>query len=158
MTCFSKFISGVVLIVIIGLFGINGPASVNAGSVGFGVSIHAGHPGSLVRHRHHRFKPHKHHHVRVIPRIGFRLHALPFGHVRIVIGGSPFYVNGGVFYQPARSGFVVVKAPHGALVTSLPIGYTVLHRGSQTYYVCEGTYFRKAHGKRGYIVVKKPSW
>lgn len=155
MTCFSKFISIVVLIVIIGLFGINGPASVNAGSVGFGIS-HVGHPGSLVRHRHHRFKPHKHHHVRVIPRIGFRLHALPFGHVRIVIGGLPFYVHGGAFYRPARTGFVVVKAPYGAIVTSLPTGYAVLHRGSQTYYVCEETYFMQAPGRRGYIVVKKP--
>ena len=141
----------------IGVAGVGSPASVQADSVRFGLSVDSGYqPTSLVRRGHHRFTRHKNHPLRVIPRIGFRRHVLPIGHVRIVIGGASFYVHGGVFYQQARSGFVVVKAPYGSVITTLPVGYTVVHRGSGTYFVCDGIFFRMAHGKRGYIVVKNP--
>lgn len=87
----------------IGVAGVGSPASVHADSVRFGLSVDSGYqPTSLVRRGHHRFTRHKNHPLRVIPRIGFRRHVLPIGHVRIVIGGASFYVHGGVFL-PAGS-------------------------------------------------------
>ena len=110
------------------------------------------------RHRGHRWHRHhwKHHHHRHVPRFGVHIHRLPRGYFGIRFGGVRFFVHSGVFYRPAGSGFVVVKAPYGAVVASLPHGHHVIHRGGNTYYHYNDTYYARNSSGAGFVVVAEP--
>ena len=111
------------------------------------------------RHRTHRWHRHywrHHHHHRHFPRLGHRIHRLPRGFFGITFGGARFYVHRGIFHRPARTGFVVVKAPYGVVIGVLPQGYRIIHRGPHTYYHYNDTYYAKNRSGSGYVVIPKP--
>ena len=59
--------------------------------------------------------------IRVVPPAGIRLAVLPVGYRRIVIGSAAYFYYNGVFYTPVPGNeYVVVEAPVGAVVESIP--------------------------------------
>lgn len=110
------------------------------------------------RHRAHRGDRHswKHHHHRPVLGLGHRLHRLPHGFFGITFGGTRFYLHGGVFHRRVRGGFIVVKAPYGAVIKTLPHGYHIIHQGSHTYYHYNDTYYAINESGAGYVVVPDP--
>lgn len=93
-----------------------------------------------------------HHH-----RIGHRLKVLPRARVRIFIGGIPYFYYTGVFYRPYESGYIVVSAPIGAFVRTLPVGFIAFSIGLSTYYYVNDTYYVWDENREGYLVVEKPA-
>ena len=88
--------------------------------------------------------------------IGFTLEILPSPYVRIVVGGLPYFYAHGAFYRPYRSGYIVVTAPIGAVVTTLPMGYIAFSVGLDTYYFVNNTYYIWDEPRTGFVVVPKP--
>jgi uncharacterized protein YgiM (DUF1202 family) len=88
-------------------------------------------------------------------RHGHVVSRLPRGYRRTWYKKQPYYYRRGVFYRPARSGFIVVGAPIGAAVVSLPVGYQRLWIDDSAYYVYGGTFYRRI--PRGYVVVSPPA-
>jgi len=94
------------------------------------------------RHHVHRHRPG--HWLRVLPRLYFHLN----------LGAVGFYYADGLFYQPLRDGYVVVNAPLGVIVPSLPDDYTLILLNGQFYYIVGDTYYVRVDG--GYRVVSSP--
>ena len=83
------------------------------------------------------------------------MHSLPDGFVRLFIGGLEYYYWEGMFYRMATSGYVVVQAPVGAVVTAIPPGYQHVIVDGVPYYSINGvTYMQTAYGY--YQVVPTP--
>lgn len=61
----------------------------------------------------------------------------------------------GTYYRQGPNGYVVVSAPTGAVITSLPPGYSSVMRGGITYYVYGGVYYLP--NETGFIVVSDPT-
>lgn len=89
-------------------------------------------------------------------RIGHRLNILPRHHVRIIIGGFPYFYYTGVFYRPYGSSYIVVSAPIGAFVRTLPVGFIAFTIGFSTYYHVNDTYYIWDEDREGYLVVAQP--
>ncbi|GAU09889.1 DUF6515 family protein [Desulfoplanes formicivorans] len=103
--------------------------------------------------------PHKHgfkHHgpAPVYPRPGFRIHVLPRAYLTLQVGALTYFFLDGIFYRPDVNGYVVVPAPVGARVTTLPANATYFTHGDTIYYTYAGVYYQKVDG--GYMVVAKP--
>ena len=88
--------------------------------------------------------------------IGFRLNVLPTPYVRIVVGGVPYFYASGVYYRPYSSGYIVVSAPVGAFVQTLPDGFVAFNIGVTTYYFVNDTYYVWDEIRDGFVVVGKP--
>jgi hypothetical protein len=96
--------------------------------------------------------------VIVSPRVhhpGRFVRKLPRGHIRIRHRGARYFFHGGVFYRPALPGYVVVRPPIGALVATLPVGFTIAWIAGLKYYCYGGAFYRSA--PRGYVVVEAPA-
>jgi hypothetical protein len=79
---------------------------------------------------------------------------LPHRSITIVIGGGKYHYGDGHFYRRRAYDYVVVPAPVGAVIYSLPAGCSRVAIAGGTYYMHEGVYYRP-HG-RGYRVVESP--
>ncbi|SHK69977.1 DUF6515 family protein [Rhodothermus profundi] len=81
---------------------------------------------------------------------------LPRGHVIVHVGKLRYHYHAGVFYRPVRGGFVVVRAPVGAIVPILPPRYRVVHVHGRVYYEHRGVIYRpiRRHGHTAYMVVR----
>jgi len=88
--------------------------------------------------------------------IGYRVQALPRTYVRIVVSGLPYFYFGGIYYRSYNSGYVVVSAPIGAVVTTLPVGFLAFSLGAMTYYYVNDAYYVWDEPREGYLVVEKP--
>ncbi|WP_444934716.1 DUF6515 family protein [Microbulbifer sp. JTAC008] len=105
---------------------------------------------------------HRHHHRGGVYRgprvsIGFVAPVLPVGHVRVAVGGRPFYYHGGHFYRHGPRGYVVVAAPLGASVVTLPTSAVRVHVGGITYYQYADAYYQWHPATRTYVVVAPPA-
>jgi len=106
----------------------------------------------VVRHHHP-------HHGRVVvrhpvPHYGRVVVTLPPKHRKVVVRRHPYFFHQGVFYQPGSGGYVVVKAPIGAIVATIPYGYITFGIGNLTYFYYGGIYYRRV--PTGYMVVESP--
>ena len=79
---------------------------------------------------------------------------LPAGHKKIIVHKNPFYFTKGVWYKKGSSGYVVVRAPLGARIKALPIGYTVVVRANIKYYHYYGAYYKYDPDNKEYYVVE----
>jgi hypothetical protein len=77
----------------------------------------------------------------------------PVGSRHIIIGGHPYWVHGGVYYEFGDDGYVVVGAP---VVRVLPRYYHVVVIHGVVYYVADDVYYRPTP-EGAYIVVDKPA-
>jgi len=70
---------------------------------------------------------------------------------RVVVGGSPYWIHGGVYYRLERDGYVVVRAPG---IRVLPRHHRVVVIRGTVYYIADGVYYRTS--PEGYVIVEKP--
>lgn len=75
-------------------------------------------------------------------------------HERVRVGHDDYYVRSGRFFRPGPSGLISVRAPIGAIVATLPLGFAAVAIGMNTYFHAEGTYYSRV--PRGYMVVEAP--
>ena len=88
------------------------------------------------------------------PGFGPERHVVPHppdGARHIIVGGHPYWVHGGIYYELGADGYVVVGAP---VVRVLPRHYHVVVIHGVVYYVADDVYYRP--GPDGYVVVEKP--
>jgi uncharacterized protein YgiM (DUF1202 family) len=90
----------------------------------------------------------------VAPRHGEVFVNLPAGHRTVYVGRSRYFYRSGVFYTHGPSGYVVVRAPIGAVIAAPPAGCRTVVVGGATYYDYNGDYYQNA--PRGYVVVQAP--
>ncbi len=74
-------------------------------------------------------------------RLGVYLATRPRVYTTVVVSGTNYYYAGGVYYVPSGSGYVVVSAPPGAVVYSVPTYTTVVYSGTTEYLYVNGTYY-----------------
>ena len=89
--------------------------------------------------------------VRVGVSLGFEL---PHGYAEVRVGHDRYYTHRGVFYQRGPRGYVVVRAPRGAILRTLPPYCTRIYVGSAVYYRYGDVYYQPA--REGYVVVEAP--
>ena len=96
---------------------------------------------------------------RIIPqnrRVGHRVNTLHRDAYRFRHAGLNYRYRSGVFYRPYTHGYRVVSAPIGALILTLPIGYSTLSYNHQNYYHYNDVYYRQDRGVHGYRGVERP--
>jgi len=86
---------------------------------------------------------------------GYKVKVLPPGYHQVVHRRRTYYYERGVFYRPSGGFYVVVNAPIGVYVDSIPRGYISFGIGTNRYFFAQGVYYL-ALGDR-YEVVRKPS-
>lgn len=89
--------------------------------------------------------------VRVGVSLGFEL---PRGYAEVRVGHDRYYTHRGVFYQHGPRGYVVVRAPRGAVLRSLPPHCSRIYVGTSVYYRYGDVYYQPA--REGYVVVEQP--
>lgn len=65
-----------------------------------------------------------------------------------------FYFHDGLFFTRIDERYVVVPAPQGAIIATLPPGFTSLHINGASLYLAAGVYYRP-HAQ-GYMVIASP--
>ncbi len=93
----------------------------------------------------------RHHLVQTTPQHLHASHHIRPSHRRI-----GHHDRRGVFYRPSNQGFQVVQAPIGAIISSLPIGYTHMRISDRDYYRYNDVYYQREFGAHGYQVVHNP--
>ncbi len=83
------------------------------------------------------------------------VNTLPVGYHRHYWNGNPYYYGGGHWYRPYGSTYVVVGAPYGLFVGSLPY-YSSFWYGSTRYYYSDGAYYNYDAARSGYVVAASP--
>jgi len=114
----------------------------------------------VPRHRNETYRYHtrylapirRHYHP-----VGFQVTVLPHSYIRLNVHGHPFFYWSGIYYRPYNRGYVVVSAPVGAFVRTLPIGFIAFSIGVATYYYVNDTYYLWDDEIESYRVVKKPN-
>ncbi len=89
-------------------------------------------------------------------RPGEPVRVLPNRHERIRVNNRPYFYRSGIFYEPRSSGYVVIRAPLGARVRSLPTGYISFGLGTRRYFYVNTTYYLWDDRSRDYVVVEPP--
>lgn len=123
--------------------------------------------------RDHRYKSRRHRHPRgywpwyhtffISPiywdfhSLGYHTHALPRGWVHIgIYGGHSYFYVSGAFFRAYDGGYIVARAPLGALIGELPYGYIAFGIGPEIYYYVNETYYLWDNEREMYFVVEKP--
>lgn len=85
--------------------------------------------------------------------VGVRVHSVPVGHVRIVMGPKVYYYYYGTYYvkSPNTNDYVTVAPPVGARVDALPDGYRKVYIEDRTYYEFEGVYYKAVIDQYGEV-------
>jgi len=81
---------------------------------------------------------------------------IPTGHITVQVGKSSYRYHRGVFYRPDWRGYVVIRAPIGARVRSLPPGFISFSIGLNRYFYINSAYYLWEPATREYIVVNAP--
>ena len=106
--------------------------------------------------RNHRRDHFRHYeYPRHYPARGTIIFDLPFGAVKVSIGGSRYYFCDGVYYRRAGFNYVVIPPPTGAVVTAVPVGIQPVIINGETYYTSNSIYYQ--YTPQGYMVVPQPT-
>jgi hypothetical protein len=89
-----------------------------------------------------------------VPHRGKVVRRPPAGHRAVRHRGRTFFYHRGAFYQRHPPGYIVVKAPVGAVVAAIPIGFVTFVVGGHDYYYYGGVYYQRVPS--GYVVVEAP--
>ena len=123
---------------------------------------HNRHNNNYNNHRHRHYRARWYNTTFLAPisfhfhSIGHHVSVLPHLHTRLFVGGLPFFYFSGIFYERSGSNYIVVNAPIGAVVTTLPTGFIGFSSGPSTYYYVNDTYYNWNEPRQVYIVVNKP--
>ena len=116
-------------------------------------------PVGYDRHGHHPHHRHHHRHHARGPRVsvGLTFPVLPHGFVNLSVGSRPFFYHGGHFYRHSPAGYVVVAAPLGASVVSLPASAVRVQIGGAFFYQYGSAYYQWQPATSTYVVVPPPA-
>lgn len=92
----------------------------------------------------HYYRPHGHYYP-----------TIPAGFITLSLAGGLFYYHMGTYYRPAENGYVVVRAPVGARIRTLPEGCSPLYINDRRYFVCDEVYYQP-DGEE-YVVIERPA-
>jgi len=92
--------------------------------------------------------------VHHVPHRGRVVRRPPVGHRPVWAGHRKYFYHRGAFYRRRPPGYVVVRAPVGAVVAAIPIGCVTFFVGGHSYYYYGGVYYRRVPS--GYVVVEAP--
>lgn len=95
------------------------------------------------------------HHGHGGPGPGWGRGSTALGIVALSIAGIEYLYTAGMFYRATQSGYVVVPAPMGAVVPTLPPGHAVVYMSGTPYYYYGNTYYAVA--PNGYVVTTPPT-
>ncbi|HEY2676780.1 MAG TPA: DUF6515 family protein [Steroidobacteraceae bacterium] len=98
----------------------------------------------------------RYNHGRYYPPQGAVRPALPTDYRPYYRGGQRYYFNGGVWYAPHGTGFVVVRPPVGVVIAVLPAYYSTVWFGGIPYYYANNVYYSWQPDQNGYAVVDPP--
>lgn len=90
-------------------------------------------------------------------RYGRIVDGLPVGSMPVVIDGELYSFFGGIFYEKAPTGYVVVPAPRRAVVNEIPAGAVAVTAGEGRYFYQWGSFYRKHADLDVYEVVAPPT-
>jgi len=90
-------------------------------------------------------------------RPGYFIKVMPNRYLRIMVGSQAYYYDAGIFYRPYNQGYIVVSAPLGAVIRTLPLGFIAFSIGLTTYYALDDDYYVWDDARDGYVVVQKPA-
>ncbi len=79
---------------------------------------------------------------------------LPPGYRALRVADMLYYYLEGIYYQSTPSGYVIVPAPRGAVITAIPERHKVIVYENTDYYYYNSTYYVKQPS--GYTVVTPP--
>lgn len=99
------------------------------------------------RYRHdyrHYYRPHGHYYP-----------SIPAGFIALSLSGGLLYYHMGTYYRPAENGYVVVRAPLGARIRTLPEGCSPLYINDRRYFVCDEVYYQP--DGEDYVVIERPA-
>ena len=74
-------------------------------------------------------------------RLGAYCATRPKTSTTVVVTGTTYYYSGGVYYTSSGSGYVIVSAPPGAVVYSVPAAAVVVYVGETPYLYYGGAYY-----------------
>ncbi|MGX5818907.1 DUF6515 family protein [Chitinophaga lutea] len=87
--------------------------------------------------------------------IGFLLTTMAVTAIVVSVNNQKYHYDQGVYYSQQSNGqYQVVPAPVGAVVSSLPSGYSVSNVDGESYYYYNGAYYTKSGSS--YTVVSPP--
>jgi hypothetical protein len=89
-----------------------------------------------------------------VPRYGRVVGNLPANPREIFVGRQKYFFHQGVFYGQGPGGYVVIRAPIGAIVATIPMGFLTFAVAERTYFYYGGIYYRQVPS--GYMVVESP--
>jgi hypothetical protein len=89
-----------------------------------------------------------------IPQYGSFVGRLPPKHRNLMVNRTKYFFDSGIFYRNAPGGYVIVRAPMGAILASVPVGSVTFALGGIPYWYYGGVYYRRVPS--GYIVVDAP--
>ncbi len=95
-------------------------------------------------------------HPRVEKRRVVRVEHLPPHYEAIVVHKNNYFYHSGFFYRKSPRGYIVIGAPIGARIRTLPLGYSVIKLGGLSYYYLNGAYYNYIPSENIYVVVNKP--
>jgi len=96
-----------------------------------------------------------HHRYRAMPHWGYKYRAIPRDAFVLRHSGINYHYHSGIYYRPNGNAFVVVKAPIGLRVRTLPKGSVHFVVGGRRYFYYYGTYYLKS-ADDDYITVAPP--
>ncbi|MFH0984079.1 MAG: DUF6515 family protein [Candidatus Omnitrophota bacterium] len=99
-------------------------------------------PDPYRGHSFHRAQPRPHYYPR------------PWGCIPLRVADMLYYYLEGTYYQETPSGYVIVSAPRGAMITALPERHKVIVYDKTDYYYYNSAYYVKQ--PTGYTVVTPP--
>lgn len=76
------------------------------------------------------------------------------GHEHVRVGKHDYYHRNGRFFRPGPKGLIAVRAPIGAIIPSLPVGFSMVLAGGTNFFQAAGTYYNRVPS--GYMVVEEP--
>jgi hypothetical protein len=84
------------------------------------------------------------------------LDALPPASIAISHDGTPIFYCQGVFFRMAPAGYVVIRAPLGVSVPTIPAGATRIDNDGRAYWYDRGTFYTNVPGHTGFVTVLPP--
>lgn len=89
--------------------------------------------------------------------LGYKQTQLPQPFVKIILDNDLYYYSAGIFYRHLSNRYVVVEAPLGAKVESLPSGFARVSVDGVNFSYFEDTWFIWRPALQAYEVVANPS-
>lgn len=92
----------------------------------------------------------------VSPTPGQMVRALPAETTPVTVDGVTIYYRDGLFFRLAPAGYVVIRAPLGVPVPSLPSAAVPVGRHDGGYWYDRGTFYARAIDRAGFVTVMPP--